>query len=84
MQSWGLQTKIIDLKNSNLITWDGLCSVRMQVNKFHTNMFDLNGSWETYHPETIESVIEDYFIERAENSKDIALVREIKIRSLTK
>ena len=47
-------------------------------------MFDLNGSWETYHRETIESIIEDYFIERAESSKDIGLVREIKIRSLTK
>lgn len=86
MQSWGLKVQSVDLKDrhNNSITWNGLCYVRMKLNPFHTNMFDLNGSWETYHRETIESIIEDYFIERAESSKDIGLVREIKIRSLVK
>jgi hypothetical protein len=86
IQSWGLKIKSVDLKDrfDNSITWDGLCYVRMKINNFHTNMFDLTGSWETYHPRTIESIIENYFIRRAEDAKDLNLVREIKIRSLIK
>lgn len=84
MQSWGLKIKSIDLKDRFAITWDGLCYVRMKVNNFHTNMFDLVGSWETYHTRTVESIIENYFIRRAEDAKDLNLVREIKIRSIFK
>lgn len=86
MQSWGLEIKSVNLDSRSIhdlnITWDGLCWVKMKINNFHTNMFELTGSWETYHPRTIESIIEDYFIQRAQNSKDLNLIREIKIRSV--
>jgi hypothetical protein len=89
MQSWGLELKSIEINKggsfiNSSITWDGITYIRMKLNSFHTDMFDLNGSWETYDQYTIESVIEDYMIERANNSKELALQREIKIRSLMK
>jgi len=88
MQSWGLELKSVEMDRkewiNSSITWSGITYIRMKLNSFHTDMFDLNDSWETYNQYTIESVIEDYMIERANNSKELALQREIKIRSLTK
>jgi hypothetical protein len=88
MESWGLELKSVEMDKkesiNSSITWSGITYIQMKLNSFHTNMFDLNGSWETYDPYTIESIIEDYMIERANNSKELALQREIKIRSLTK
>jgi hypothetical protein len=97
MQSWGLQLMNVKMDRLNsMITWNGIIYVRMSLNLFHADTFDLSDcvsssqlaghkyNWETYNESTIESVILDYMTKRANLSGEIALVREVKIRSLLK
>jgi len=84
LQTWGLSLREVnaDRFRESLI-YSGISFIRIEFNTFHKDMikFDNHG-WFNYTKERFQHLIYEKFLSEAEKSNNIALAREVKLRSL--